>query len=297
VKLAWFLLNPLKNDSSKLLAGCLLKLTFIQNSLINSQCHAEYKITIPLPILSLKEDDLFIMNEQILLNKIYQCGFMTNYNYGYGRNIIYDFHEIELWLKQKLNKCKLIDTETVRQFDLFHYQFETFEFIETKIICLKNIPKLLKNENIFNIELKYLIDLYELMEEIVFDNDMYETFKNTSKFSTDINQDIILEEFDREIINNNELTYEPLKTIHIWISTLKRLLLRILSSKQEQLYDTALKEYLCRRDLWDQNIDTNEIENLNLTDTIKTKHAFIILEKLLNDQSKLNNKSSKNFRH
>ncbi|CAF1495266.1 unnamed protein product [Didymodactylos carnosus] len=137
---------------------------------------------------------------------------MTNYNYGYGRNIIYDFHEIELWLKQKLNKCKLIDTETVRQFDLFHCQFATFdtepnliikirehiqqeelpilkqeklkdfitenrdnllkvigsldhiftylqytstydnmtlgEFIETKIICLKNIPELLKNENV-----------------------------------------------------------------------------------------------------------------------------------------------------
>ncbi|CAF1392139.1 unnamed protein product [Didymodactylos carnosus] len=187
----------------------------------------------------IQEDDLFIMNEEILLNKIYQCAFMINYKYGYGPNIVYDFDEIELWLRQKLNKCKLIDTETERQFDLFHYQFETFD---TKPNLIIKIREYIQQE-----ELPIL--KREKLKDFITEN--RDNLLKTLEFSTDINQKITVEEFDREIINNNELIYEPLKSIHIWISTIKRLLLRILSSKQGQLYDTALTEYLCRPELWD----------------------------------------------
>ena len=48
---------------------------------------------------------------------------MINYQYGRGRDIVYDYEEIEMYFRNMISSLVLIDTETLH---FLNYQFELY---------------------------------------------------------------------------------------------------------------------------------------------------------------------------
>ncbi|CAF1092976.1 unnamed protein product [Adineta steineri] len=358
-KIAMVLLNTTKDDSSILLAGCLRTIGelqneivhFFHNRIINDAETSRYRENV-IPIQSIRPEHILHLDENIISRKLITDGFTINYHYGKSKDIIYDYEEIELTLRNMIGCLPLIDTEKLR---FLNYQFELYsentslindvrarikqEFLkENERIKLKNLINGMQNDDMLHyfgsldyvftylrniddeitneaitiqlfvekyirssaclndnvlqrppfatIHLKYIIDLYELIEESVFDQVLRHYIKqNLTEESFSIDQRKTLTKQFSDMTYRKPNISISLQNIHVWIGILKRLMVRVLSNVNVSL-DVPIQIYLERTDLWTGNITEADIQTFEVHDEILLQHTYVILKGLENEQDK-----------
>ncbi|CAF1494839.1 unnamed protein product [Rotaria sordida] len=84
--------------------------------------------------------------------------------------------------------------------------------------------------------------------------------------------------FDQFVAQTYGKTGVPtvLQSPAVWIGTLKRLLMRVLSANTIHL-DTPLQYYLERIDMWSGNITEEHLQSVEIKETFLLQHTYIIL--------------------
>ncbi|CAF3798071.1 unnamed protein product, partial [Rotaria sp. Silwood1] len=128
-KFAAVLLNTSKDESSILLAACLTTLGKLQNEIVNFFHHKiigneeSSRRQRAIPIQSIRAEHVLKLTPNDISLKLITDGFTINYEYGMGKDIIYDYEEIELTLCNMVSRLPLINTEKL---NYFNYQFELY---------------------------------------------------------------------------------------------------------------------------------------------------------------------------
>ncbi|UJR16715.1 hypothetical protein I4U23_003615, partial [Adineta vaga] len=152
------------------------------------------------------------------------------------------------------------------------------------------------NENILRrppfsaIQLRYIIDLYEMIEETAFDQVLRAYIKKelVEETFTDEERHRVLTGFSRMTFEKDNIA-DPLKSIDNWISMLKRLMIRVLNANVS--LETPLQYYLERTDLWSDRISVTDLDTFTVDDDILLQHTYVILRGLEKKQE-TNNRSS-----
>ncbi len=359
-KIAMILLNTSKDDSSILLAACLKTIGelqneivhFFHNKIVNDADNNRYREN-AIPIQSIRPEHILHLDEDVISTKLINDGFTINYQYGKSKDIIYDYEEIEITLRNMIGCLPLIDTDKLR---FLNYQFELYsentslindvrkrikqEFLkENERIKLKNLINSMPNDDILHylgsldyvftylrnideettnnsitiqtfveqyirssaclndnvlqrppfatIHLKYIIDLYELIEESAFDQVLRHYIKQnlTEESFSPVQQRTLVGDFSKMTFEKKTISLS-LQNIHPWIGILKRLIVRVLSNINVSL-DVPIQIYLERTDLWTGNIVEADIQTFEVKDEILLKHTYIILRGLENQRDKI----------
>ncbi|CAF1077639.1 unnamed protein product [Rotaria sordida] len=97
----------------------------------------------------------------------------------------------------------------------------------------------------------------------------------------------VIEQFSKETYLNEKMS-QTMRDINIWITVLKRLIIRILIPIVD--LTIPIEMYLQRSDLWNDNINENDLDNMKIGSNIMLKHAYVIFkglnEKVDNGQKK-----------
>ncbi|CAF2137558.1 unnamed protein product [Rotaria magnacalcarata] len=351
--IAVVLLNASKDATSILLAACLITIGKLQNEVVNyfhntlsTDLSGRRRQEHIVPVQSIRREHLFEINADEISQQLVTDSFMINYEYGKSRDIIYDYDEIELVLRNKISNLPMIDTEKLQY---LNYQFELYgensSLITDVRTRLKQEPlepterkKLIgliqgmDNDDIVNflgsldyvftylrdididlniemptiqtfveknirwqsclsdyvrrkapfstIYLKSIIDLYELLEEYVFDQVLRNFVKKAwceESFPV-VERTQIVERFISMTFGKQEIA-ASLRNIDSWIGILKRVMIRVLSNVNVDT-EVPLQYYLERKDLWTGNVTDADIITFDLDDTILLYHTFVILRGL-----------------
>jgi len=156
--------------------------------------------------------------------------------------------------------------------------------------------KMVKKSILCTLKLKYILDLYEILEGVLFDQALQDFIRpdlvdNIPKEE----QDKVLKLFHKAVFRSEENIIPIFGDLEIIIKVFKRLLLRVLQAQIN--LDNRLFEYFIRQDMWNENIDINQVSDIELSDDIKLKHSYILLKHLQEKQrhfesSKKNSESS-----
>jgi hypothetical protein len=171
---------------------------------------------------------------------------------------------------RNINNKNIIETSTIQTF--------IKEFIHSNV-CIDN--NILGKKPLTSVRLKYIIDLYELIEECIFDKILSNNIRNElceKSFPIEQRTSIINQFID--MILHNENIADCFKNLICWISMLKRLLVRLLSPKININFELPLHDYVKRTDMWTGNITENNIRTIEMKNNIRLKHTFIILKGL-----------------
>jgi hypothetical protein len=347
-EIAKFLLNSSGDKKSLLLIACLKTIGELQNNIVR-HFHEIMNKKIQPHIVSLQavqKKHLLCFDQDFISRKLIDDASTINYGYGKGKDIVYDYEEIEFMLRDKISCLPLIDTERLY---FLNYQFELYQentslitdvrkrieqipltikkrtelqssinsmsnddilhylgsldyiftylryfghknvqvltikrFIEEHIpskMCIND--NLLRHSVLSTIELTYIIDFYELIEEIVFEkilrNNIQQDLPETLLLSVN-KQTHIIDQFIE--MTSQKITISPrLKNLDCWINMLKRLIVRV-SMNNNLSFDMPLQQYAARCDLWTVDVTTEDIESFKISDDILLRHTFAILKGL-----------------
>jgi hypothetical protein len=346
--IATVLLNASKDESSLLLAACLNTIGELQNEIVN-YFHNVVEKSIntrmnqkKVRLQAIRLEHTWCLDRYEVTKKLMDDCLVVNYEYGKGRDIIYDYEEIEMYFRNMISSLVLIDTETLHY---LNYQFELYaenaslindvrgrvkqtRFTDDERIKLKNLIVRMNNDDILNflgsldyvftylrnskgehastttpiqvfvqhhiqshtclnenilgrppfstIQLQYLIDLYEMLEENAFDCVLRPYVK----------KELLEEAFGAEerehVVNRfSRLTFQKetiaatLNREELWIAMLKRLMIRVLNSNVS--LDVPLQIYLERTDFWSDPVTGNDLTTFEVEENILLKHTFVIL--------------------
>ena len=348
---ATLLLNTSRDESSLLLAACLKTIAELQNDIVTyfyntvEDTLGEGTRRKRVALQTIRPEHILRLDRSDLSKKLVDDSLVINYQYGKGRDIVYDYEEIEMTLRNMVSSLVLIDTE---QLHFLNYQFELYgenaslindvrSRINQQPLPKEERPKLqglvarMNNDNILNylgsldyiftylrtsalenaseisiqtfveqhihshtclndniirrppfstIKLEHIVSLYEMLEEIAFDQVLRAYVKNEllEETFTDEERRNIFERFTRETLNKETIA-PSLKMIDGWISTLKRLMIRVLNAAIVSL-DVPLQLYLERTDLWSDGVTDAELTTFQVDDDILLQHTYVILREL-----------------
>ncbi|CAF3484319.1 unnamed protein product [Rotaria sp. Silwood1] len=224
---------------------------------------------------------------------------------GKGRDIIYDYDEIEIYLRNRISSLILIDTDRFRcvnyQFDLYGENTSLTNDVRVRIKQkrlsndnrnkLQNLIIGMNNDDmlIYLGSLNYVFTylLIQFFEESVFDRALRADVKaelQKTTFTDDECQRAI-KQFSHDAFEKQ--TISPLlKNIDRWISMLKRLMIRILNTNIE--LDERLQVYLERTYLWSDPITDADLATFQIDNDILHRHTYVILYALERKQYKSN---------
>jgi hypothetical protein len=171
----------------------------------------------------------------------------------------------------------------------YRSNISTIELFVNEYIHSKNFlnQNLLLQSIFASIKLEYIIDLYELIEEIAFDKIFRNYIERKLNDQTiDNNQRIFIQNKFLSMTIDNKQIATSLRNIPEWITILKRFMVRILQDYVD--LNIPIEIYLKRIDLWNCQITEEDIETIQLDDTILLKHTFIILIGLENRLNETN---------
>ena len=127
--IATLLLNTSRDESSILLAAALKTIAELQNEIVNYfQTTVEHLLATEIkrkhvPLQSIRPENILRLDRNELSQKLVDDSLVYNYQYGKGKDIIYDYEEIEMTLRNMISSLVLIDTEKLR---FLNYQFELY---------------------------------------------------------------------------------------------------------------------------------------------------------------------------
>ncbi|CAF1035564.1 unnamed protein product [Rotaria sordida] len=351
------LLLTSSRDDSMLLPACLKTIAELQNEIVN-YFHNNIETTSNskrkcVSLQSIRPEHIFSLNRNSLSTKLINDSLVVNYQYGKGKDIIYDYEEIEITLRNMISELVLIDTEklnfltyqfelygentslinevrarikqqqminvdrtklsrlimTMSHDDILHYLGSLdniFTYIRTiavekltdDITIQLFIERFIRsksrlNDNVLRwphfsaIQLRYIIDFYEMFEEIAFDQVLrvYMRKELVEDTFTDEERKRVLDVFSRATFENAKIA-ETLKSINAWISMLKRLIVRVLNANIS--LDVPLQLYLERTDLWSDRVSYIDLTTFQVDDDILLQHTYVVLTGLENKQKATN---------
>ncbi|CAM4829130.1 unnamed protein product [Rotaria magnacalcarata] len=357
--IATLLLNTSKDESSLLLAASIKTLADLQNEIvnyfhnnINNVINTETKRK-SVPLQSIQLENILRLGRIELSEKLVDDSLVINYQYGKGRDIIYDYEEIEMTLRNMISSLVLINTEKLHflnyQFELYGENTSLINDVRARIkqqqmrnderIKLQRLLLAMSNDDILNylgsvdyvftylrnsapenvsetttiqtfvenhihsyaclndsilrrppfstIQLQYIIDLYETIEENAFDKVLRDYVKKEliEETFTDKERECVLREFSRMTFEKETIA-ETLKSVDSWISMLKRLMIRVLNANIS--LDVPLQLYLERTDLWSDRVSDLDLETFQVDDDILLQHTYVILRGLEKKQETSN---------
>jgi hypothetical protein len=162
-------------------------------------------------------------------------------------------------------------------------------FIEdTNIYSKISISDKFGREPFASINLEYIIDLYEIIEESIFEKILRKNIRGEVQNKISNNKEIqsIITEFIKMIVDNNKIA-DCLKNLNSWISMFKRLLVRLHPFKISIDFDLPLADYVKRTDMWKKNVTKENIQTIEIKNHIRLKHAFSILEGLETEKQEI----------
>ena len=124
--LALLLLNTAKDASSILVVAYLHTLSNMQNEIIGNFNNTilNEAINFPhIPVQAIKAEHVFRFDAQEWRKKLDSDGFVINFEYGKGRDLIFDFEEIEITLRNMISLLRILDYDKL---NVFTYQFELY---------------------------------------------------------------------------------------------------------------------------------------------------------------------------
>ena len=340
-------------------AACLNTIAGLQNKIVkffhdkvfrnvgNTRTHRAISIQ------SIQAEHVLNLTASDISLKLITDGFTINYKYGMGKDIIYDYEEIESTLCNIISRLPLINIEKM---NYFNYQFElygensslindvrarvtqgllnedertklrgyisemsnegilhylgsldyVFTYLSTITDDLDNNTSTIQtfvkkyisstanlNENVLwrqpfsIITLNHIISLYELLEDIAFDQVLrpYIQQELCEETFTEQERTRIIDQFIDSTSKNKTIT-KSMQNSNCWIAILKRIMVRVLSNVSVHL-DVPLNLYLTRHDLWTSDITTQDIESINISDDILLQHTYIILKGLEIERDRL----------
>ena len=184
-----------------------------------------------------------------------------------------------------------IDDETTN-----HTSMTIQAFVEKSIrssACLND--NVLQRPPFATITLKYIIDLYELIEESAFDQVLRHYIKQNLA-----EEFFSVEERTNRIKRFSDCTFKKetitpsLKNIDPWIGILKRLMVRVLSNTNISV-DVPIQLYLERTDLWTGDITEGDIQTFEVHDDVLLQHTYVILKGLENERDQQLGKNNKSI--
>jgi hypothetical protein len=346
--IATVLLNASKDESSLLLAACLKTIGELQNEIVNYFHNVVEKSVITrinqkkVQLQAIRPEYILYLDRHEITKKLIDDCVVINYQYGKGRDIIYDYEEIEMYFRNMISSLVLIDTETLH---FLNYQFELYaenaslindvrarvkqtRFTNDERIKLETLIVRMNNDDILNflgsldyvftylrntkgehastttpiqtfvqhhiqsytclnenslgrppfstIQLQYLIHLYEMLEENAFDHVLRPYVKK------ELLEEAFGVEEQEHVVNKFALLTFQKETIaatlnreELWISMLKRLMIRVLNSNVS--LDVPLQLYLERTDFWSDPVTENDLTTFEVEANILLKHTFVIL--------------------
>ncbi|CAF4298072.1 unnamed protein product, partial [Rotaria sp. Silwood2] len=349
--IATLLLNTSKDESSLVLAASIKTIAELQNEIVN-YFHNNINDVIntgtkrkQIPLQSIRPENTLRLDRIELSQKLVDDCLVVNYQYAKGRDIIYDYEEIEMTLRNMISSLVLIDTEKLRflnyQFELYSENASLINDVRARIkqqqmtnderAKLQRLLGAMSNDDILNylgsldyvftylrnivpenasettmiqtfveyhihsytclndnilrrppfstIQLQYIIDLYETIEEIAFDKVLRAYVKKelVEETFTDEERERVLSVFSRMTFEKQTIA-ETLKNVNSWISMLKRLMIRVLNANVT--LDVPLQVYLERTDLWNDRVSDLDLETFQVNDDILLQHTYIILRGL-----------------
>jgi hypothetical protein len=359
--IATLLLNTSKDESSLLLAASIKTIAELENEIVNYFHNTVEHVGTEtkrkhVPLQSIRLENILCLDRNELSQKLVDDSLVLNYQYGKGRDIIYDYEEIEITLRNMISSLVLIDTDKLRflnyQFELYGENTSLINGVRARIkqqqlsnderTKLQRLLIGMNNDDILNylgsldyvftylrnsvlenaaetttiqtfvehhihsyaclhdntlrrppfstIQLRYIIDLYEMIEENAFDQVLRAYVKKelVEETFTDEERQRVLIVFSRMTFEKETIA-ETLKSIDGWISMLKRLMIRVLNANVS--LDTPLQLYLERTDLWSDRVNDTDLETFEVDDDILLQHTYVILRGLEKKQQ-ANNKSS-----
>jgi len=183
-----------------------------------------------------------------------------------------------------INNRNVVETSTMKT------------FIDIYIKSKSYLTAELSQQSFASLPLGYIIDLYELVEEHVFDSILRMDIKSELRdksFSNEQNESINTQFI--EMIFNDDRLADCFKNLNIWIDMLKRLLVRLTLTKVSISFDSPLQQYVRRSDTWKIDMKKDDIQTIEINNNILLKHAFIImkgLEDRLNEKEQMMNSDS-----
>jgi hypothetical protein len=338
--LAFLLLNISKDASSILPAAYLRTLGEMQNEIVNYF----YRVIVGettniqrIRVQAIKPEHVLRLDGDELSTKLVTDGSVINYEYGQGRDLIYDHEEIEITLRNLVSSLQLFDIENLH---FFNYQFELYTENTSLITHIRHripqqplpsderikLAKLLAtitddeivhylgsldyiftylcnvgesvksytiqafveehilrqsclNELVFRrppfsvIPLTRIIALYELIEEIAFDQ-VLRAYVKTELREAKFTEEVSLEHFIAQTFGKTGMP-PALQSAAAWIGVLKRLLIRVLGANIK--LDVQLQIYLERADLWGGNVVEHDLQSFEIDDVFLLQHTYIIL--------------------
>ncbi|CAF1662632.1 unnamed protein product [Rotaria sp. Silwood1] len=352
-EIAKLFINSPRDPNSLLLIACIKTISDLQNNIVqqfynimNSNSADKRVQPQTVPLQSLQPKHLLCLDNDMISRKLMNDASVVNYEYGKGKDIIYDFEEIEFMVREKISCLPLIDTDKIHYMS---YQFELYEenaslisdirrnseqkllpekkrselqklidsisnddilhyigsldqiftylrhcehksmhsltvktFIEQHIRSKMGLcDKLCQDSNSSTIELRYIVDFYQLLEEIAFEKILRNHIEQDSRGPLLISVDdetYLIDQFIQATSGN--ITIAPcLKNLDCWINTLKRLLLRV-SMNTNLSFDVPLQQFTARSDFWTVDVTANDIQSFKIANDILLRHAFIILKSL-----------------
>ena len=356
--LSLYLLNTSADNDSSFLLACMQTLAKLQNDLvesgnsaISSSSTTDQKRKIRLQ--SMQKGDFFTLGSDEIRRHIVNNALTVNCAYGSGRDLHYDFEEIEWMLSDKISVLQLIDTKSLR---FFQYQYELYDsscsliqdvrnhipqrVIESKErddnrisivgknkeeirdlqgcleLLLNHLSKIqsTRNETAITvwdlveklkslemnidssiltksfsekISLNCIVDLYQLVQECIFDEIIRPQMTTKDVPASNSSNDSLkfVDSFTNDVLNDSKL-HESCKDLAEWILFLKRLLTFIKSIDTILDHDESLINYIRRMDMWRSNMRKEHIGQINLTEDLHLNHAFSLLIKLEEKQQR-----------
>ncbi|CAM4941343.1 unnamed protein product [Rotaria socialis] len=337
--LACVLLNKSKDDSSFLLIACIHTLAELQNEIVayfRKVVVNETTSNTRVFLNAIRPEHLLQLGELELTKKLLKDSFVINYEYGQGRDLIYDYEEIESEMRNLVSSLCLFNTENI---PMLNYQFELYNensslitnirrripqtllstvdrakfksllvrmyhydivhclgFLDNVFTYLCNIDDDLSEMNIQNfvaehmntsaclneeifrrppfstVLLIYIIDLYELIEEVAFDVVLRKHVKTELREA--LLDDKGKAKFAAQTFSKDSIS-PALKSPIVWIGLLKRLLIRVLNAYID--LKMPLQLYIERIDLWSGDISEIDLQTFEVDGDILLEHTYCIL--------------------
>jgi hypothetical protein len=148
----------------------------------------------------------------------------------------------------------------------------------TSTACLNE--NVLRRPPFSTINLKFIIDLYELLEICAFDQVLRNYIKSelSEESFTDKQRKEIVDDFIRLTLEKESVA-DCFRQIDCWIDMFKRLMIRVLMNTSVSV-DVPLQLYLERIDLWTGNVTESDIQSIEIAEKILLQHTYVILRGL-----------------
>ena len=294
--IATLLLNTSRDESSLLLAATLKTIGELQNEIVNYFHNAVEHLTEKetrrkhIPLQSIRAENILHLDRNELSQKLVDDSLVLNYQYGKSRDLIYDYEEIEITLRNLISSLVSIDTEKLHflnyQFELYAENSSLINDVRARIkqqqlskdeqTKLKNLLRGMSNDEILN----YLGSLDYVFTYLR--NSISENATKTTTIQTFVESHI----HSNACLNDNILRRPPFSTIQL------QFIIHLYEMIEENAFDQVLRAYV-KRELVEETFTDEERERVlrvfsrttfekeNIAETLKSIDSWISMLKRL----------------